>query len=145
MAEEKKKKDPTLYSDSYSYRTSWLWTDVKDEDDIGYPNIISFFVPSKGTPVSGKEYTPPAPDFKCECDIKECFVKIKEKMATKGGQPRATMLKLKDYEVQAWSQLLDYLRFEWGVLDNRGKVLLTGSEWYMLFGDNKKKSTKKSK
>lgn len=145
MATEKVK--PSLnredYEDAYSYRAQWLPVFEKDEDMEYYPKSFSFFCKSGSIPISGKVFQPPTPDFKCECDIKECFVKIKEKMVTKVGQPRATMLKLADYEIQAWAQLLDYLRFEWGVLDNRGKVLLTGKEYWMLFGDNKKPKNKK--
>ena len=137
---EKKRRDE--YESEYEFRKENLWKTVKSDDDLGYPNIISYYVKKGNTPVSGKVFTPPPPDFKCECEIKDCFAKIKGKMHTKGGSLRAGMKDLKDYEITAWSALLEYLRFEWqeGV---RGKVILTGAEWWLLFGSDTKKKTKK--
>lgn len=139
MTQTKTRED---YPDLYSYRAENLWKEVKEQEDIGYPLVISYFTPSGNTPITGKVFQPPSPEYKCECDIKECFTAIQDKMIVKSGQPRASMLKLKDYEIQVWAQLLDYLRFEYGSLGNRGNVTLTGAEWWLLFGNKNKKKHK---
>jgi hypothetical protein len=134
--QEKKTKDPTLYSNLYEFRRDWLWTEVKEDSDEGYPNIVNYFCPKGRTPVSGRVFQPPKPDFKIDICIKRCFEAIKTQMTTKNGQPRASMLKLKDYEITDWASLLEYLRSEWQE-GNREKVLLTGKEYYMLFPKKK--------
>ena len=128
------------YPNLYEYRRQWLSTFEKDDDMDTYPKSISFFCKSGDIPVSGVVFKPPQPEFSVEYDIKQCFGAIKDKMTRKDGKLRAEMLKLKEYEIQAWSQLLDYLRYEWGSLNNREKVLLTKSEWFMLFGKDKGKT-----
>ena len=139
--EEKKKRDPTLYENSYEFRKEWLWAEVKTDCDLGYPNIVSFFVKSGRTPVSGKVFTPPAPEFEIEIDIARCFTAIKDKMMTKGGKLRANMTDLKEYEVQAWSELLNYIWTEKrsGV---ESKLLLTKREYGMLFMSGTKNKKK---
>lgn len=120
------------YKNSYERRRSLLWRDIKDQDDLKPLNIINFFTPSGHTPITGKVFKPPEPEFKVEIDISKCFQAIKEQMSTKTGKPRASMLKLKDYEITMWANLLEYLRSEWS-LGERGKVFLTGQEYYALF------------
>ena len=141
MAEKKTRES---YTNGYEWRREQLWKDIKEREEETYPLVISYFNLRKdGVEVSGKVFTPPAPDFKCECEIKDCFAKIKGKMHTKGGSLRVGMKDLKEYEITAWSSLLEYLRGEWKD-GERGKVLLTGAEWWLLFGsDNKKKPNKK--
>lgn len=135
--------DTKEYPNTYEERRDLLWRTVSDNDDLRYANVINFFVPRGRTSISGKVFTPPPPEFKCECNTRECFTKIKEKMVTKSGQVRKAMLNLPDYEITAWSNLLEYLRFSWQ--EGEDKVLLTGKEWYMLFGDgSSKKTTKKA-
>lgn len=155
MITEKKKRDKTLYSHPYEYSRDWLWSHVIEDDDIGYPKVYSYideeditYLQTHGKirpkNITGylKEFIPPSPEYKCEMDLKECFVAIKEKMTTKSGQLRASMLKLADYEITAWAALLEYLRFSWQCGET--KVLLTYKEYYMLFPSIKeKKQTKK--
>lgn len=157
MTTEKKKRDKTLYSHPYEYSRDWLWSHVIEDDDIGYPKVYSYIEEEdisylqthgkrKPKNITGylKEFIPPSPDYKCEMDLKECFVAIKEKMTTKSGQLRASMLKLKPYEIQDWSCLLEYLRSEWQLRES-DKALLTGKEWFMLFGVDNKNKPKKTK
>lgn len=130
--------DQKEYKNSYERRRDLLWRDVSDPDDVKHLNIISFFCPSGSVPITGKVFQPPKPDYKVEIDISKCFAAIKERMTTKSGQPRASMLKLKDYEITMWASLLEYLRSEWA-LGERGKVFLTGQEYYALFPKKKSK------
>ena len=135
----KEKKTRDSYDNGYEWRREQLWKDIKDREEESYPLIISYFNLRKdGIEVSGKVFQPPTPDYKCNCEIKDCFVAIKKVMTTKSGSLRASMKDLKDYEITAWASLLEYLRSAWQE-GERGKVMLTGAEWWLLFGDTKKK------
>lgn len=125
------------YENSYECRRDNLWKEIKEDSDNGYPKVISYFVKSGRTPVSGEVFTPPSPSFECEIDINKCFTAIKSKMMTKSGKLRASMDNLKDYEVLAWSELLNYIWTEYRAKENE-KLLLSKREWFMLFGTNKK-------
>ena len=143
MKEQKQRED---YPNSYEWRRETLFREIYDNDDIEgkYPNIISFFVKSGRTPVSGKEAEIKPVEFVKEVCIKEAFQQIQAVMTTKNKQLRASMKSLQPWQEYDLIALLTYLREEWGN-GNRGTVLLSWKEYFLLKEGGFKKPKNKKK
>lgn len=141
MTEQKKVRDPTLYSDLYSYRDDWLWADVKETTDLKSPKVISFFCKSGTTPITGKVKQLPEPEYKGTMDIKEGFALLKELMHTKQGNLRKTMENLRDYEEYTLIALINYMRECW--VEKETTLHLTWTEYYLLRNGGFNKQNKK--
>lgn len=143
MTTEKRKKREDYPSD-YEFRRSELWKEIKSSDDLGYPNVISYFIPSVGVNLTGTVKQIPQVEFPASFSIVEAFKLIKDAMHTKGGKLRKGMETLKPHEDYLIISLINYLREEW-VDGNRGQVDLTWQEMYFLKegGFTKAKTIKK--
>lgn len=142
MKEKKRRED---YPDDYAFRADTLWREVISDDDICYPKIISFFVKSGNTLITGREVVPKQIEFVKEVCIKAEFQQMKALMTTKSGKLRASMQNLTPYQEYTLIALLNHLREAWS--DNEETVFLSWQEFYLLkeggFNKNKPKNSKK--
>ena len=141
MKEQKQRED---YTNNYEYMRENLWKEVKSPEEDSYPNVISYFVKSGRTPVSGKEAEIKPVEFVKEVCIKEAFQQIQAVMTTKNKQLRASMKSLQPWQEYDLIALLTYLREEWGN-GNRGTVLLSWKEYFLLKEGGFKKPKNKKK
>lgn len=141
------KEPPKEYPNKYEKFRDLGWKSYED-----CAEVISFFTPHdmdltnkdtafikdynnnklpKGVNINGRVKVVQKPDYKATMNIKEAFTRVQELMCTKSGGLRATMTKLKPWEVNDLASLLHHLRSEW-VDGERGNVELTFNEYYML-------------
>ena len=140
---ERKKRDKTLYDNSYDFRGEWLWADINDEDDIGYANIISFFCKTTGhqPEVTGKVMQIREEEFDKSYDLQTVIRMMTNVMFTKkvtklksGKKKRVTMTKkfldMKAYDTYTWASLIEEVRY--CVLNEEDTILLSYKELQLL-------------
>ncbi len=148
---EKKTKED--YTSSYEYMHDNIWREMRDSSDERYYPTFSFFRKrkqgesfdlsrtrdSKGVAcLKVQELPVKVYEYNKEVGITFCMNAIKERFVTKSGQTRKAIENLPVYTQRDWENLLHYLREEWES-GNRSNVDLTGKEWWLLFGNDKKK------
>lgn len=157
---ERKERDKTLYSCQYEYNRDHLWFHVIEQDDIGYPKVLSYIKEEDLTylrnhgrrkeNINGrlKEAVFDV-DFPAKMPIREAFALIEDifmtSKLTKGKRItlRASMKSLKQHEEYLLISLLTHLRERYAD-GERGDVELTWKEFYLLQeGGFKKKKAKK--
>lgn len=155
---ERKARDRELYSCQYEYNRDWLWTDVIEDDDIGYPKVYSYikeedlvYLKRHGTRkenITGRlKESKFEVSYPATMPIREAFGKIENvfmtKKQTKGKRItlRSSVESLKPYEEYILISLLTYLREAY--TDGEDEVLLTYQEYYLLNNGGFKKPPKK--
>lgn len=140
---EKKKKDKSLYDNLYDFRDDWIWSDIKDDDDIGYPKVISFFCKrlNNQPEISGKVMQIREEVFDKVFDTKTVVRMITNVMFTKkltklksGKKKRLTptkkFLDTPEYDHYSWVALIETVRY--AVLNDEDTVLLSNKELKLL-------------
>jgi len=147
----KERKARENYDNEYEWRRDTLHREIYDMDDIEgqYPNIVSFFVKSGRTPVSGKIAQVKPTEYKATMNIMDAFKAVEELMTTKKlTKGRRNTLKASMKELTQWESydliaLLSYLREEYQVFGNRGEVTLSWKEFFYLKNGTMKQNKKK--
>ena len=133
------------YENSYERRRDLLWRDIKDQDDLGYPNIISFFCKRKQGQKENSyvEYKPSIERYDKSYDINLVIALMKNKMLLKeatrlpsGSKKRVKMrksfLEMKEYEKYTWISLQESVRY--AVRNGEETILLSNKEIKILGG-----------
>jgi len=147
----KERKAREEYENEYEWRRDTLHREIYDRDDIEgqYPNIISFFVKSGRTPVSGEIAQVKPTEYKATMNIMDAFKAVEELMTTKKltkgrrNTLKASMKDLTQWESYDLIALLSYLREEYQVFGNRGDVQLSWKEFFILKEGTMKQNKKK--
>ena len=141
MTEQKQRED---YPNNYEFMRENLWKEVSDIDDIKYANVISYFCKSGQTPITGEIKQIKETDYKATMGIKDAFQKIQVLMLTKSKTLRKSMEALTPYQTYDLIALLNYLREQWSE-GNRGEVMLSWREYFLLNEGGFKKPKNKGK
>ena len=133
------------YENDYEYRRYNLWKTVKEEDDLGYPNIISFFCKRKNGQKENSyvEYKPSIERYDKSYDINLVIALMKNKMLLKeatrlpsGNKKRVKMrksfLEMKEYEKYTWISLQESVRY--AVRNGEDTILLSNKEIRLIGG-----------
>ena len=140
---ERKKRDKSLYDNTYDFRTDWLWADINDIDDIGYSTIINYFCKRSGhqPEVSGKVMQIPEESFNKPYDVTTVIRMMTDVMFTKkltklksGKKKRVTMTKkfidMEKWDTYTWGSLIEEVRY--CVLNEEDTMLLSYKELQLL-------------
>lgn len=141
---EKKSYKREDYASSYEWRRNCLWRDISSDDDLDYPNIISFFC--KRSPNDKQEYTstvfkPTEPSYDKSYELSLVIRLVKEKVfqkrlktVSKGIKkrviPKKSFIDMKEYEIYDWVSLMTEIRY--CVLNNEETILLSNKEIAMI-------------
>lgn len=133
------------YENSYERRRELLWRDVKEKDDLGYPNIINYFCKRKQNHKENSyvEFKPPVEHYDKSYDLSlvirlmgdKILLKKRTKLpsgAKKRITPRKDFLNMKEYEKYAWISLINEVRY--ATLNGEGTILLSNKEIKLIGG-----------